>query len=419
MRKIICCIVTLLLIGMLVACSKQNVEETNCSPSEIAEAVIGSQSELPKLYPLTLEDKDFEVYLSNYYRMGSEQLEDGVIYYADGVEASEIAVLLLNEESDMETVKDQLLTYLTKRASDFEGYAPQQAALAENGIVIANGNYVALLICEDTGLAQQAFLDCFAGSSKAEHADIEEPANPITPEKISEMLSETEKPASPTSTDVDTGEDTEVQTTEPSAPTAEVSSWPVVAEGIYSAESVLSAWRTGDTSALTDMNRRIFEAAKNVIAEEINDHMSDYEKELAIHDWMTGWSSFDMNVFSHAPDARAEADNRNPYGFLINRSAMCHGYSSTFQLFMDMLNIECITVFGTPSSSGVEHSWNMVRLDGEWYCVDTAWDDPIGGTPEHTYFNVTSEGLRAGGIHRWDDSTVPEATATEYAYGRH
>lgn len=145
--------------------------------------------------------------------------------------------------------------------------------------------------------------------------------------------------------------------------------------------------------------------------------MSDYEKELAIHDWMTGWSSFDMDVFSHAPEAGAEADNRNPYGFFVNRSAMCYGYSSTFQLFMDMLDIECITVYGAPNSNGTEHSWNMVKLDGEWYCVDVAWDAPIDGSPGHTYFNVTSDRLRQGSIHRWDEALVPEATGTAYAYG--
>ena len=145
----------------------------------------------------------------------------------------------------------------------------------------------------------------------------------------------------------------------------------------------------------------------------------DYEKELAIHDWITDWSSFGYSVFGRSASDGFTAGSDTPYGVLIDRSAMCHGYSSTFQLFMDMLDIECIIVYGTPGSNGVEHSWNMVPLDGEWYCVDTAWDDPIGGSPGHTYFNVTSEYLRQGSIHRWDESSVPEASATEYAYGNY
>lgn len=145
--------------------------------------------------------------------------------------------------------------------------------------------------------------------------------------------------------------------------------------------------------------------------------MSDYEKELAVHDYITDWSTFDYSVFGRTASEGFADGSDTPYGVLVNRSAMCHGYSATFQLLMGMLDIECITVYGIPGSNGVEHSWNMVKLDGEWYCVDCAWDDPIGGKPGHDYFNVTSDYMRRGGIHNWDESSVPEATGTVYAYG--
>ena len=376
----------LLLLLVLTACSGQQAAETSLTPDEIAEAIIESQSELPALNPLAAEDEYFATYLSDFYLLDSEQVEDGAIYYADGVEASEIAILVMKEQLNAEATRTKLLEYLTSRAGVFEGYAPQQAALVKNGVVTVSGKYVALLICADTESAQLAFTSCFGenapSKSTVKHVSLAE-----TP------VAEQTTPASEAESDS--------------------------TDDAYDADAVLLAYETGDMSALSDMNRSILDAAKDVIEKEISDNMSDYEKELAIHDWMTGWSSFDMNVFSHAPAARAEADNRNPYGFFINKSAMCHGYSSTFQLFMDMLNIECMTVFGTPGGNDVAHSWNMVRLDGDWYCVDTAWDDPIGGTPGHSYFNVTSERPRAGSIHRWDESSVPEATATAYAYGNH
>ncbi len=391
MKKISCYFGVLLLLLALTACSGQQAVETSRTPAEIAEAIIESQSELPALNPLTAEDEYFATYLSDFYLLDSEQVEDGAIYYADGVEASEIAVMVMKDQSNAETTRTQLLEYLTSRAGVFEGYAPQQAALVKDGVVTTNGKYVALLICADTESAQLAFANCFGENVPSES---------------------TVKPVS----------QAEMPVPEQTTPASDVSSEPPEndsTDDAYDADAVLLAYETGDASALSDMNRSILDAAKDVIEKEISDNMSDYEKELAIHDWMTGWSSFDMNVFSHAPAARAEADNRNPYGFFINKSAMCHGYSSTFQLFMDVLDIECITVFGTPGGNGVEHSWNMVRLDGDWYCVDTAWDDPIGGSPCHTYFNVTSDYLRSGSIHRWDDTSVPEADGTAWAYGKH
>lgn len=178
---------------------------------------------------------------------------------------------------------------------------------------------------------------------------------------------------------------------------------------------MVQAWKTGDASALSETDHSILQAAEEVLSQEITDGMSVYEKELAIHDWITGWSSFDMSAFSRAPGG-GSATSDTPYGVLLQRSGNCWGYASTFQLFMELLDIECIIVYGLPNGSGVQHVWNMVRLDGEWYCVDAAWDDPIGGGPTHTYFNVTSEFLRRGSIHRWDQAAVPEAAGTAYAY---
>lgn len=281
-------------------------------------------------------------------------MENGVICYADGVEASEIAVLELADEGDGKEVEEALMKYIQNRAGAFEGYAPQQAALVKNGIVEVNGRYIALLICREPSAAKEAFLNSFGKSG---------------------------------------------------------------AENRYDEEAILQAWRTGDDSSLSEGNRSILDAAKEVIASEIDESMSDYEKELAIHDYITGWSRFDYSVFGRSQSDGFTDGSDTPYGVLVAQSAMCHGYSSTFQLFMDMLDIECITVFGIPGSNGVEHSWNMVKLDGEWYCVDTAWDDPIGGSPCHTYFNVTSDYLRKGSIHRWDETSVPEADGTAYAYG--
>lgn len=359
---------------LLSACGQKQIAESSLTPAEMSEAIISSQSELPTLSSILPGEDDFLFYLSNYYQIDSEQVEDGVICYAEGVEASEIAVLVLTDEPAANSARDTLATYLERRAGDFAGYAPAQAALAENGIAVANGRYAALLICEDTKAAQTAFLNCFTADS------------------------------------------TQSSSTSTLAGTVSQPTETLPTESSYDAQAVLAAWQSGDSSALSDFDASILQAAADVIEQATTDSMTDYEKELAIHDWITGWSSFDMGAFSHAPGSGENADSDTPYGVLVNRRGNCWGYSSTFQLFMDMLDIECITVYGLPRPSGAEHAWNQVCLDGEWYCVDTAWDDPIGGSPGHTYFNVTSERLRNSGIHQWDETDVPEAIGTTYCY---
>ncbi|MDO5786014.1 MAG: DUF4358 domain-containing protein [Eubacteriales bacterium] len=383
MKKLLCFIFTFLLIFSIAGCSKQQTSETDMALEDMVSVIQQSQQELPELTQITPEDTDFTTWLSDYYLLQTGQVADGVICYADGVEASEIAVLAMTDQTDCKEAEEDLNEYIQNRAGVFEGYAPQQAAMAKAGIVVVNDRYIALLICPEPQTAKEAFLGCFGT-----HVE---------------------------------GNGTTVGETTAAAPSLEVEgpTEPTETEDVYDAEAVLQAYRSGDDSSLSERNRSILVAAKDVIASEISDGMSDYEKELAIHDFITGWSRFDYSVFGRSSADGFTDGSDTPYGVLIDQSAMCHGYSSTFQIFMDMLDIECMTVFGIPGSNGSEHSWNMVKLDGEWYCVDCAWDDPIGGSPCHTYFNVTSDYLRRGSIHRWDESSVPEATGTEYAYGSH
>lgn len=390
MKKILYLILTLLLIFSIAGCSGQQTSQTDMSLDDMIGVIQLSQQELPELTNITPEDVDFTTWLSDYYFMHSEQVADGVICYADGVEASEIAVLVMAEEKNCKEAEEALKEYIQNRAGVFEGYAPQQAAMVKAGIVVVNGRYIALLICPEPQTAEKAFLGCFGENAESSGAS-EENGRSDTKESVAVTAS------------------SEAEKLDLSAEL----------ENSYDAEAVLQAYRSGDSSALSEMNRSILDAAKDVIASEISDDMSDYEKELAIHDFITGWSRFDYSVFGRSASDGFTDGSDTPYGVLIDQSAMCHGYSSTFQLFMDMLDIECMTVFGIPSSNGVEHSWNMVKLDGEWYQVDCAWDDPIGGSPCHTYFNVTSDYLRSGSIHRWDETTVPEATGTDYSYGSH
>lgn len=392
MKKLLCGILSFLISLSLAGCGQKQAANTNMTPSEIAEVIFESQSGLPELMQVTATDTDFSTWLSDYYLIPTEQVEDGVIYYADGVEASEITVLVLTDEKNAEAVQTALNKYIEGRAGVFEGYAPQQAAMAKEGIVAANGRYIVLLICPQPQSAKKAFLECFDKVTGSGGNSTEDETNKANEEEDIPQASSSE--------------------TEESVESAEM-------ENSYNAEAVLEAYRSGDDSPLSESNRSILKAAREVIGSEINDDMSDYEKELAIHDYITEWSRFDYSVFGRSGSDGFTDGSNTPYGVLIDRSAMCHGYSSTFQLFMDMLDIECMTVFGTPNGNGVQHSWNMVKLDDEWYCVDCAWDDPIGGSPCHTYFNVTSDYLRSGSIHRWDESSVPEATGTTYAYGNY
>lgn len=96
---------------------------------------------------------------------------------------------------------------------------------------------------------------------------------------------------------------------------------------------------------------------------------------------MIAHGSYDNNTLTQLPNFQENPNNDNPYGFLVDGVVICLGYTRTFQLFMNLLDIKCITVEGTAYNYTADHAWNQVHLGGEWYCVDVTWDDPtISGT---------------------------------------
>ena len=251
MKKLLCFIFSFLLLLTLAGCSGEQASETDMTLDDIAAVIQNGQQELPELKRITSKDMDFTTWLSDYYLLEVEQVDGGVICYADGVEASEIAVLLMADEKDCKAAEEALNVYIQNRASVFEGYAPQQAAMVKSGIVSVKGRYIALLICPEPKAAEETFLSCFGkgiensgNSAENEDSKINDAENTATMSS-----SETEEAAE----SVGTGDS-------------------------YNAEAVLQAYRSGDDSSLSEINRSILEVAKEVIESEINGDMTDYEK---------------------------------------------------------------------------------------------------------------------------------------------
>ena len=496
---------------LLASCGAKNAGSVSgYSPRQIAEIIIAAQADIPALTPLTPGDSLFADYISSNYLLDAGDFIDGAVFFAFGVEASEITVLLLKNGADMTKTTGALLEYQERRAAALTGYVPLQADLVERGVVVSNGAYAALLICENASGAESLFLACFSsdppalpntplplpaetggagaggdpvdgerddgdggdtgsGTQSGEPDDGETDGEidgddvksdggkiavpGLTGEPGREDENDDEQPGTTVAnedpqpegpgdgreadgadqtTDVPAengGQETQgtggpgaaAVPPEPTQP-AELPG-PAVTPGpaadVFDPAAILTAWRTGNSAALTEKNKAILEACREVIGDVIRSGMTDYEKGLAIHDWIVMWASYDTEANNNAPTARPSPDNDNPYGVFYNKKAICSGYTSTFQLFMDILGIECITVNGFARNMETVHAWNMVRLDGEWYCVDVTWDDPTGVFPpgfvSHDYFNVTSQYLRDH-QHIWDETAVPEATAVVYSW---
>ncbi|MBO5059737.1 MAG: hypothetical protein J6C82_02320 [Clostridia bacterium] len=113
------------------------------------------------------------------------------------------------------------------------------------------------------------------------------------------------------------------------------------------------------------------------------------------------------------------------YGMLINQKAVCQGNSIALAAICEEIGIEASFC----SSDKMEHIWNIIKLNGEWYHVDETWNDPtvsLGGVLQtgsfHNYFLVSDDTLRTLGHDAddwvfWADDANVVCTDTTYESG--
>lgn len=383
--------------------------------AQAAQAVWNSQPDREGLE--ALEGDGLSGHLADF--CGLEDWEEGAVYAASGVDAREVTVVLLPDEDAAQAAGERLEAYRQTRQGDFFGYAPEEAERLDKAAVLTAGRFAALLVCEDMDAARSAFEAALAGEPvfAPVHTQTPDPApSPSEPPEPTRTLPEPASPPSPSPEPEPTpagvlNPDLDVSGFVPYVqPNASVME-------LYDTSAIQRAWESGDDSGLSDKDREILERCREVLGEVLTEGMSAYEMELAVHDWLVEWGSYDRTVYDNLNHS-GRTGYRDPWGMLVGGYGNCLGYSSTFQLLMDLSGVECITVVGAAFGSREDHAWNMVKLDGEWYCVDVTWDDPTGAARNgrhHRYFNVTSAYLRETD-HQWDYRNVPEATAAAYAW---
>ena len=174
---------------------------------------------------------------------------------------------------------------------------------------------------------------------------------------------------------------------------------------IKSTLPISNAYLSGDTAGLSDRELETLDMATAVLDKIITPDMTDAEKEAAVYEWLTTKLESENGFLTVIPPDTDESDN--PYGVLKYRSAVCVGYATTFRLFMQMLGIECMVVH----DSSLSHSWDLVKLDGEWYHTDCYFDSPEGN---YRHFNISDE-IRMQ-EEDWNMDFFPAATGTKYNY---
>lgn len=172
-----------------------------------------------------------------------------------------------------------------------------------------------------------------------------------------------------------------------------------------------------DQSTIERMASKLINEVDRVIGSVIKNAMSDYEKELAFHDYLVTNVYYDEESLTMQNPPR---EIYSAYGALMNKKAVCSGYAHAMKLLLDKCNIQCLIVSGKSKKPGNEkselHGWNIVKINDNTYHLDVTWDAPVGrkaGELNHHYFNVTDENISID--HEWNSET-PKCNSTEHNY---
>ncbi|WP_158095134.1 Ig-like domain-containing protein [Gottfriedia luciferensis] len=149
-----------------------------------------------------------------------------------------------------------------------------------------------------------------------------------------------------------------------------------------------------------DQTNAVSAKVTEVLSTIITPNMNDFQKEKAIHDWIETNVSYDTTLVQHSAYA----------GLFGNKKTVCQGYALITYKMLKEAGIENKIVEGMAGAT--PHAWNIVKIDGIWYHLDTTWDDPvpdIAGRVIFDHFNLTDNQIKA--VHTWT-KIYPSATTS-------
>lgn len=110
----------------------------------------------------------------------------------------------------------------------------------------------------------------------------------------------------------------------------------------------------------------------NEVIKNLNlDGKSDYDKFKAVTNWIVSNVTYDSH-YNGKPNIPAGTEYPHDMtGAVLDKYAVCDGYAGLFYYMANAVGLKALYEDGTSISEQKGHAWNLVKMDGVYYYVDT------------------------------------------------
>jgi len=169
--------------------------------------------------------------------------------------------------------------------------------------------------------------------------------------------------------------------------------------------------------------------------EGIDDTMSAYDVALRLHVKVISSVDYDTIALNKQKREGGPSDKKIDYlrticGVFLDGKAVCEGYARAMQYLLQKCGIECAEIAGNIRKETGEldggHAWNIVKIDGDYYYLDTTWDDSSNTIQTvksndlgFNYFCITTDELTRTRNIDLSPTDMPSCDATRANYFHH
>ncbi|RRB17708.1 transglutaminase domain-containing protein [Larkinella knui] len=125
---------------------------------------------------------------------------------------------------------------------------------------------------------------------------------------------------------------------------------------------------------------------------------TDMDKVRVIYAWMVSHIRYDMEAVNNRSSQKYYSEFEYANRVLRQRKGLCTGYALLFKYLLKRAGVQAVNIRGYARTEDkeagrpvqvVDHEWNAVNIEDEWFLLDLAWAVTTGSEGSNDFYFLT------------------------------